>query len=105
MAKRNWMAVVAAVAVTGSLMKAEEKSDGAIAEGTEEVRNDVVFPLLDGLVGGLGDAVLVVRDEAQRQGLNPGAVLSGPTVYDQPDMNPRDVAELPPLAGEEQGGN
>ena len=99
MAKKIWLPVAAAVVVTAVALKAEEKSDGAIAEGTSEIRSDVLVPVLGGVVGGLGDALLVFREEGKRQGVNPGAVLSGPTATIE--TNPRDVAELPPLEGDE----
>jgi hypothetical protein len=101
---KKWGPMMAAVVVTAVVLQADHESPGAGARGAASLR-DTVTPIVSEMVGGAGDAVLVVRDEAERQGLNPGAVLSGPSVADEPNMNPRDVTELPPLEGEEQGGN
>lgn len=90
-------AVLVAGLVVASLMKTEEKADGSVGEGTEELRNDIVFPILDQTAGMIGDTIAVFRDEAQRQGLNPAAVFTAPAPVTA-DQSAGD-GELAPLDG------
>ena len=99
MAKKMLVPVLVTAVVTAGAMSMERESDGSFARNTDEVRSDLVIPALGALAGSAGDALLVVREEFKRQGVNPGAVLSGSTATIQ--TNPRDVSELPPLEGDE----
>lgn len=81
--------IVVAVIVTAALMSAERESPGATGRGAAELRG-AVTPAAAEVLGAAGDAVLSARQEAQRQGLNPGALLSTPTTQAQglPDIDP-----------------
>ena len=75
-------AVVVAAVVTAALMTAERESPGATGRGTAELRQ-AVTPAVAEAVGALGDGVLVARSEAQRQGINPGAIIAPPAAQSE----------------------
>lgn len=95
---KKWGAIGLAVLVTAVVMKAEEESPGSTARGAAELR-DAATPVISEAVGAGGDVVLIARDEANRQGLNPGGMFQ-PTDGAgelQPPSGPPDV---PSLGGE-----
>jgi hypothetical protein len=63
--------------VVAALMQAEHEAPGATGRGAAELRG-AVTPAASEAVGAAGDAILVVRDEASRQGINPAAILAQP---------------------------
>lgn len=85
-------AIAATALVVAVVMQAEHESPGATARGAAELRQQVTPVVAEG-VGAVGDGVLIARAEAQRQGVNPGALLSPPTTVAQglPDLDPNAV--------------
>lgn len=85
--------IAVAAIVTAIVMQAEHESPGAVARGTQQGRQ-IATPVVAETVGAVGDAVLVARNEAARQGLNPGALLTTPTTAaggGLPDVDPNQV--------------
>lgn len=79
----KWRAVAVGGVVVAALMQAEHEAPGATGRGAAELRN-AVTPAASEVVGAAGDAVIIARDEIDRQGINPGAVLgSGPSIDDR----------------------
>jgi hypothetical protein len=79
-----------AVAVTALVMNAEQESPGSTGRGVAELRQ-AVTPVAGQLVGTVGDGVLVVRDEAGRQGFAPGNIFVPPAPAPTgglPDIDP-----------------
>lgn len=74
--------VVVAVIVAASLMKAEDESPGATGRGAQQLRN-AVSPAVSEAVGAAGDGVLILRDELERQGIDPTNVLQDPATVDE----------------------
>lgn len=67
-------------AVVGAwLLNAESKQPGVAADTSGTLRG-VVAPVASDVIGAAGDAVLIARDELERQGVDPGAVLQDPQV-------------------------
>jgi hypothetical protein len=63
--------------VVAALLTAESNAPGSTAGGAHQLRTAIV-PAAGEVLGAAGDAVLQVRAEANRQGLNPGAVFAPP---------------------------
>lgn len=82
----KWRAIAVGGVVVAALMQAEHESPGATGRGAAELRN-AVTPAMSEVVGAAGDAVIITRDEIDRQGINPGAILGSPT----PAADSRDV--------------
>lgn len=81
--KTGW-AVVLGGAVAIALLNAERADPGSTAGSVQELRGAVV-PAAGEVLGAAGDALLQVRAEANRQGVNPGAVFQpGPQVTAPP---------------------
>lgn len=70
----KWRAIAVGGVVVAALMQAEHESPGATGRGVAELRG-AVTPAVSEAVGAAGDAVIIGRDELDRQGINPGAVL------------------------------
>lgn len=91
---KTWQAVVVGGVVVAGLLKAEDESPGATARSVAELRQ-AVTPVVQEGVGVVGDGVITVRNEASRQGLNPGAVFTPA----DPSTTGRDVEEIPGMDG------
>lgn len=86
--------------VVAALLQAEHESPGATGRATAELRG-AVTPAASEVIGTAGDAVIIARDEATRQGIDPTAILS------QPDTTTRDadgIAGVDDEGGDELGG-
>ena len=70
----KWRAIAVGGVVVAALMQAEHESPGATGRGVAELRG-AVTPAVSEAVGAAGDAVIIGRDELDRQGINPGAAL------------------------------
>jgi hypothetical protein len=85
--------IAAAVIVTAIVMQAEHESPGATQRGVQQGRQ-IVTPIVQEGVGVVGDGVIVARQELERQGVNPGALLTTPSTVPSaglPDINPNEV--------------
>ncbi len=87
----KWRAIAVGGVVVAALMQAEHESPGATGRGVAELRG-AVTPAVSEAVGAAGDAVIIGRDELDRQGINPGAVLGSTDGSQLPD--PRDAAGI-----------
>lgn len=70
----KWRAIAVGGVVVAALMQAEHESPGATGRGVAELRG-AVTPAVSEAVGAAGDAAIIARDEMNRQGIDPGAVL------------------------------
>lgn len=84
----KWRAVAVGGVVVAALMQAEHEAPGSTGRGAAELRN-AVTPAVSEVVGAAGDAVIITRDEIDRQGINPGAILGStdPAVTDSRDVD------------------
>lgn len=79
----KWRAVAVGGVVVAALMQADHEAPGAVGRGAANLRA-AVTPVVSESVGAAGDAVIIARDEIDRQGINPGAVLgSSPSIDDR----------------------
>lgn len=81
--KAGW---IVAAGVGALLMQAQNDSPG-VAQRTAANAREIVTPIASDVVGAGGDALLIVRDEASRQGINPGAILAQPGATQGRDGN------------------
>jgi hypothetical protein len=80
----KWRAIAVGGVVVAALMQAEHESPGATGRGVAELRG-AVTPAVSEAVGAAGDAAIIARDELDRQGINPGAVLGSTDGSSLPD--------------------
>lgn len=70
----KWRAIAVGGLVVAAVMQAEHEAPGATGRGAANLRS-AVTPAVSEAVGAAGDAVIIGRDEIDRQGINPGAIL------------------------------
>lgn len=73
----KWGPVVVGGLVVAALMQAESESPGATGRAAQTLRS-AASPAVSEVVGAAGDAVLITRDELERQGIDPTGVLQDP---------------------------
>jgi hypothetical protein len=83
---KKWLGYLAAAGFAGLIVQTHNDSPESVPKASESLRAGVT-PILSDLVGAGGDAVLILRDEVSRQGINPTAILVAPDVESTRDAN------------------
>lgn len=98
MSKRGWLVPVVAASLAVLAVNGEHESEGSTGRAAATAR-DAATPFFSEVIGFLGDLLLIGRDEASRQGIDPTAVFqpSDGGGELQPPSGPPDV---PSLGGE-----
>ncbi len=97
MSKRNWVPVVVTAGVVALAMQADHESPGAAGRAATSAR-EATTPIVSEIFGFLGDILLIGRDEASRQGIDPTRVFK--PADGAGELQPPDPQDSPaPLGG------
>lgn len=92
---KKWVPVAVTAGVVALAMRADHNSEGTSAQAATDLRN-AGTPIVSEIIGFLGDVLLIGRDEANRQGIDPTGVFKpadGAGTL-QPPADPQDVPSL-----------
>lgn len=95
---KKWVPIVVTGGLVALAMRGEHDAPGSSGRAAADARN-AGTPVVSELIGFLGDVLLIGRDEANRQGIDPTAVFKPADGAGelQPPSGPPDV---PSLGGE-----
>ena len=95
---KRWVPIAVTAGVVALAMRADHNSEGTSGQAAADLR-DAGTPIVSELIGFLGDVLLIGRDEANRQGIDPTGVFKPADGAGelQPPSGPPDV---PSLGGE-----
>lgn len=83
---RKWPGYLVAVGATAVILQAMNDSPDTVPKAASNLRAGAT-PIFSDIVGAGGDAVLILRDETSRQGINPTAILAAPDASSTRDAN------------------
>lgn len=95
---KKWVPVAVTAGVVALAMQADHESPGAAGRAATSAR-EAGTPIVSEIFGFLGDVLLIGRDEANRQGIDPTGVFK-PTDGAGTLQPPADPQDVPSLGGQ-----